>query len=135
MGFSLNDPSIIRAVDRGLIRLNGEPPLVASAVPAELPADLSEKQFQAHVIALAESHGWRTFHVYDSRRSAAGWPDLAICRAGVLILAELKTDVGRLTAAQTEWLDLLRTVPGLRVRLWRPSLWAAIRAELAEGTA
>ena len=48
----------------------------------------------------------------------------------VLILAELKTDAGATTAEQDRWLSLLRAVPGVRVRLWRPALWPAVVAEL-----
>ncbi|HEY1186328.1 MAG TPA: VRR-NUC domain-containing protein [Gemmata sp.] len=133
MGFSLTDPNIRRAIERGLIRLDEPAKAVPSAVPMVLPADLGEREFQRAVVELAERHGWKCYHTHDSRRSAKGWPDLALCRTGALILAELKTDTGRITTEQTEWLDLLRTVPGLRVRLWRPSLWAAVVAELTEG--
>lgn len=89
-----------------------------------------EKEFQAAVVRLAESHGWRVYHTHYSRRSAAGYPDLTLVRKGVLILAELKTDKGRTSAAQDEWLRELRVVPGVRTRLWRPALWSAIVAEL-----
>jgi hypothetical protein len=50
----------------------------------------------------------------------------------VLSFAELKTDNGRVTRDQAEWHALLGEVPGVRVRLWRPALWAAIAAELTE---
>jgi hypothetical protein len=95
------------------------------------PDNVSEKAFMAAVVALARSSGWKCYHTRNSRGSAAGWPDLALVRAGVLLLAELKTDVGRLSDDQAEWLRALRAVEGIRVRLWRPSLWSAIVAELA----
>ena len=122
-------PWLERAEERGLVRLGAG--VRAPAPPP--PAGCSEKVFQRHVVALAERGGWEAFHVYDSRRSAAGFPDLVLVRPPVLILAELKTDTGRTTPAQDEWLELLGRVPGVRVRLWRPALWAAIAAELTEG--
>ncbi len=89
----------------------------------------SEKVFQAAVIALAEREGWEPYHTFNSKRSHPGWPDLVLVKPPVLILAELKTDTGRTTAEQDRWLELLRGVPGVRVRLW-PSLWLAIVSEL-----
>jgi hypothetical protein len=38
-----------------------------------------------------------------SRISAAGVPDLLVGRAGANVLLEVKSDGGRLTAAQVEW--------------------------------
>jgi hypothetical protein len=95
-----------------------------------LPPNPTEKRFQAAVAALARRNGWEPYHTHNSKRSDPGWPDLALCRPPVLLLVELKTNTGRLSKRQRFWLDLLRRVPGVRVRLWRPSLWAAIVAEL-----
>lgn len=96
------------------------------------PPNASEKVFQAAVIRLAQAHGWRCYHTFDSRRSHAGWPDLTLVRNGVLVVAELKRDKGHVSAEQAEWLELLRAVPGVRVRLWRPAGWSEIVAELSE---
>ena len=59
------------------------------------------------------------YHPYFSRRSAAGWPDLALCGDNGFLLRELKTGGGRLTRDQQDW--------GLRLRaarmswdVWRP---------------
>jgi hypothetical protein len=101
------------AVRRGLI------PATATA-PAP---GASEKEFQAAVVRLAESHGWRVYHTHDSRRSEAGFPDLCMVRRGVLVFIELKSEVGLPTAAQKEWLADLELVTGVVVRLWRPSDW------------
>ena len=57
-------------------------------------------------------------------------PTLVLCKPPVLIIAELKTDNSTITDDQADWLTDLRQVPGVRVRLWRPSLWSAIVAEL-----
>jgi hypothetical protein len=92
---------------------------------AGLPA-MSEKGFAATLKELAVMLGWEWFHVYDSRRSAAGWPDVTLVRPPRLIIAELKTDDGRLTPAQEKWLALLKCVPGISVFVWRPRDWPKI---------
>jgi hypothetical protein len=87
---------------------------------------LSEARFQGQVIALAKLRGWAVFHPYDSRRSTSGWPDLALLRPPVLWLVELKTDNGRLTAPQEQWLEALGRCDGVRVAVWRPRDWDEI---------
>ena len=92
---------------------------------------LSEAHFLRQVIAVAELGGWRTYHPWVSVHSACGWPDLCCAKAGEpLILAELKSDVGRVTTFQHAWLDLLRQCAGVEVYLWRPADFEAIRARL-----
>ena len=126
----LNPGWLAVAEERGLVRV-GAGEVRAPAPPP--PAGCSEARFQAAVVALAERSGWAWFHVYNSRRCPPGFPDLVLVRPPVLILAELKTDTGRVTRPQADWLELLGRVPGVRVRLWRPALWAAVAAELTEG--
>lgn len=86
----------------------------------KLPA-LTEKEFQAQVIDLATTLGWTTYHPWLSIRSPRGWPDLAMCRPPRLVLAELKSERGKVTPAQAGWLDLLGQCPGVEVHLWRPA--------------
>ena len=43
-------------------------------VEAELTKLITEKDFMAQVVALAQTLGWRVWHCHDSRRSAAGFP-------------------------------------------------------------
>ncbi|MFC3299621.1 VRR-NUC domain-containing protein [Arthrobacter agilis] len=94
----------------------------------------SEQQLQDKVVQLAEELGWMTFHVYDSRRSNPGWPDLVlvhpVCRR--LIIWELKSKNGRATPAQLTWLTALRNL-GLNVGIKKPEDWASesIQRELA----
>ena len=80
---------------------------------------MTEKQFQAKVIALAKKTGWLIYHTYDSRRSEAGYPDLTLVRDRV-IFAELKTRTGKLSPDQTVWIDRLKKA-GAEVYVWRPS--------------
>lgn len=85
----------------------------------------SEREFQATVMELATLLGWRCYHVPDSRRCEAGWPDLALWRPPRFLLAELKTNKGRVRLIQQQTIDELREC-GLEVHLWRPSQWDTI---------
>lgn len=96
-----------------------------AVAPGKLPV-ISEADFLASVTQLANLSGWLVYHTYDSRRSQAGFPDLVLARNGQLIFAELKTNKGRVKAAQTLWLDTLSQVPGIGVYLWRPRDWDGI---------
>ena len=90
----------------------------------------SERAFQTAVLELAQVTGWRSYHPHDSRRSAAGYPDLTLVRAGACILAELKTDTGRVTDAQAAWLAAFAAVSGIEAVVWRPRDWPVIEARL-----
>lgn len=86
---------------------------------------MSEASFQGAVAEYAHLMGWLTYHTYDSRRSAKGYPDLTLVRDGRLVFAELKTERGRVSPEQQQWFDaLLRT--GVEVYIWRPSDWETI---------
>lgn len=90
---------------------------------------MTERQFQDAVIELAKLRGWRVYHVPDSRRCEAGWPDLALWRPPRFLLAELKTDKGKVRPIQQQTIDELREC-GLEVYLWRPNMWSEIEATL-----
>lgn len=91
---------------------------------------IPERRFQADVIDFAQLHGWNVFYVADSRGSPAGWPDLTLARAGVLVSAELKTMRGTVRPAQLTWGADLQAVERTEYRLWRPDCWPEIRAML-----
>ena len=101
---------------------------------------MTEAQFQDMVIKLAKLYGWRVYHTYDSRRSVAGFPDLTLVRAktGQLIMAELKTDTGRQTPEQLDWMEDLSKVAAcdkctcghFSVAIWRPRDWEFIKQTL-----
>lgn len=90
----------------------------------------TEADFQAWVLRQAALFGWAVFSMHDSRKqhwgTAVGWPDLVLVRDGQFIAAELKSERGKLTAAQEIWLALLDQVPGILTRVWRPSNRPAI---------
>lgn len=96
---------------------------------------LTENDFQRRVVALAHQCQWLVHHTHTVQINGAyrtpivgdrGLPDLILARDGALILAELKTDKGRLGPGQADWLTAL----GPHARLWRPRDWPAIMAEL-----
>lgn len=87
---------------------------------------MSEKEWQQLVTEIAQVNGWRVFHTYDSRRSNPGWPDVVAVRRGRLVAAELKTETGKVTAEQAEWLEALGGVLGVEVFVWRPRDVAAV---------
>lgn len=93
------------------------------------PGGPSEKEWQWRVRNFAESRGWRCYHTWLSVRSDIGFPDLVLVR-GAVIFAELKTERGKVTAAQQEWLDALRAA-GQEAFVWRPRDWPLIQERLA----
>lgn len=80
---------------------------------------MTERQLQDAVVEMAGYLGFLTFHPYDSRRSTPGWPDLVICGHGRCIVAEVKRERGRVSAAQQVWLDELAAA-GIATYIWRP---------------
>ena len=105
-------------------------PLSVKPNATSLPP-VTEKGLAATLKELAVMLGWEFFHVYDSRRPAAGWPDVALVRPPRMILAELKRDGQKPTPAQEKWLELLKRVPGIEVFCWRPADWDTIVNVLA----
>ena len=89
---------------------------------------MTEREWQAQVVDAARLMGWRVYHTHDSRRSEPGWPDLALVRDR-LVMAELKTDTGRVSNDQQKWLALL-TAAGVETYLWRPSDFDEVLAVL-----
>ena len=95
---------------------------------------ITEKEFQSQVLEEAATYGWIAYHTYDSRRSQPGFPDMVLSRPdSPVIMAELKTENGKVTSAQREWLRNLREssicmmqeydmpYPPLIVDVWRPA--------------
>ncbi len=82
---------------------------------------MTEKELQQSIMTAARGCGWLVHHQTVALYSAAGMPDLVLCRPPRLIIAELKSDKGTPTEAQQLWLDTLAQVPGVEVHLWRPA--------------
>lgn len=83
---------------------------------------MTEAQLQDAIRDLAMIRGWLFFHPYDSRKSTPGWPDLFLLhpRTGDLVVAELKSNSGRVSHAQQEWIDAFAAA-GVVVHVWRPA--------------
>ncbi len=102
----------------------------------------TEADFQNTVIKLAQYLGWRVAHfrgVRVQRRNGtvyyqtpvqadgAGWPDLFLAHPGknLIIVAEIKSEKGRLSPEQKVWLDIFSSA-GVPAYVWRPSDWEEI---------
>jgi len=113
----------------------------------ELWKNVTEAQWQQQVVDLAKLGGWRSYHTFDSRRSAPGFPDLTLVRPPELVFAELKAEKGRTTPEQEAWLEDLEVVAQcillndeglggdevpIQVFVWRPSDFDEVRRVLLE---
>ena len=88
-----------------------------------LTSSVTEKQFMQQVTEVAHTFRWDVFHPFISIRSSPGFPDLVMRRPPRLVLAELKSERGKVTPAQQAWLDRLSQCDGVEVHTWRPSDW------------
>jgi hypothetical protein len=87
-----------------------------------------EKDWQRDVIRLAQTLGWRVAHFRPAKTNqgwrtavaadGAGFPDLCLVRDRI-VFAELKTQKGRVTDDQREWIAALE-VAGIEAYVWRP---------------
>lgn len=89
---------------------------------ARQAAAMTEAVLQTRVIAHARATGWLAYHTHDSRRSQPGFPDLVLVseRRGRVLFRELKTERGRLSEPQREWLRALAAA-GQDAAVWRPT--------------
>ena len=84
---------------------------------------MRESDFQREVLELARTAGWRVYHTANSRRSQPGFPDLVLVKPPMVLLVELKTEKGRLKAAQQEWIEALMRCTEVEAHVWRPQHW------------
>ncbi len=82
------------------------------------------------IVDAARYFGWSVFHVFDSRRSAPGFPDLICAKEGRMLAIEVKTEKGKVSPHQAFWLDVLGTVPGVTAMVARPSGWEDVERAL-----
>lgn len=102
---------------------------------------MNEAAFKNSVIDIATRYGWFVHHDLPAMNRRGQWathvqgntgfPDLVLLSAkGVLVFAELKTDVGRLSKHQEQWLDRLDKTQAI-VQVWRPNQMPVIIKFLA----
>ena len=99
---------------------------------------ISEKEWQYQVECLAQSLGWKYYHAPDNRpvygriqNVVAGFPDCVFVKGNRLVFAELKKEIGVVSAAQQIWLDALAAT-GAEVYVWRPSQMREVQQILAQ---
>lgn len=93
--------------------------LIPNVTPRPL-GDLAEEELLRFVRWTAKQYGWLVYHTHDSRGSEPGFPDIVATNGEQLLFSELKSNKGKLTMEQQQWLELLRRIPGIDVNLWRP---------------
>ncbi len=95
--------------------------------------DVKEKDWQAQVLEALKLHGWVVAHFRTGMTQSGGWstavagdgagfPDLIALHPakGWAFVAELKTETGKLTGEQAQWLAWFEAV-GWDAFVWRPS--------------
>jgi len=92
------------------------------------PEAIKEADFQEHCEDVARKYGWLVHHNADSRRADAGLPDLIMLSPVVdgrclLALIELKTNKGKPSAVQEEWLTRLAQVDWVATGWMQPRHW------------
>lgn len=86
------------------------------------------RRFQPRVIAAFEANGYDSiYHTYNSQKCAPGFPDLVICREGLLFVAELKVLGRKPDTDQRRWLDHFAGGDNWLVFLWYPEDWGCIK--------
>lgn len=101
----------------------------------ELRKRLTEAQFTETIIELAKFQGWLVTHFRPAHtehgwrtplQGHKGFPDLVLARRGSVLIAELKTQRGRVTREQERWAEAI----GECYRLWRPDDLDQIKEDL-----
>ena len=99
---------------------------------------ITEDQFQSTVIEAAQALGWKVAHFRPAKTDKGwrtpvqadgkGFPDLVMVRThdGRIIFAELKSDEGKLSDDQQDWLNSLDATGKVEVFTWRPRDWDEI---------
>jgi hypothetical protein len=92
---------------------------------------ITEKDFESQVKDLAKLFGWKYYHTWRSFHSPAGFPDCVMVREDRLIFAELKSEKGKVSPEQEDWLLAVKVVgKPVESYLWRPSDFDLIKETL-----
>jgi len=89
---------------------------------AKLKIIVTERDLREWVRDLCGLFGWKMYFSWTSIHSPRGFPDLVLVNPEQkrVIFAELKTEKGKLTPEQEEWLVALLECGGHEVYVWRP---------------
>lgn len=92
---------------------------------------VAEKVLKAQLMSAAKAYGWLGYHALPAMTASGRWltvaegnpgfPDLVLVHptSGRMVVAELKSDIGRIRPAQRRWLDAFEKA-GAEVYVWRP---------------
>lgn len=86
---------------------------------------MTERDLAQAVYECAQACGWLAYRTWRSDHSPKGYPDFTLCHPvrRLVLWIECKSEKGRLTQEQAEWLRALNTVyPGCAFVV-RPSDW------------
>ena len=83
---------------------------------------VTERDLREQVRDLCNLFGWKMYFSWTSIHSPRGFPDLVLANPEQkrVIFAELKSDKGKVTPQQEEWLSTLKAC-GQTVYVWRPA--------------
>jgi hypothetical protein len=101
----------------------------------EAPHDIetwTEKAWQSFVVDVALRCGWVPVHFRNMRGNDDGYPDLTIIKGDRVVIAELKSTRGTVSARQQLWIAKLAAV-GTTVHVWYPRHWRDMVDVLSEG--
>jgi hypothetical protein len=110
---------VLKMLDRVIQQREGEVAPTSQFVERNWRS-MTEKQFAAEVEPLFKLYHWKYYHTWNSQHSVPGFPDYCAVRDRQTIFIELKTETGKITQAQIEWIKALRKAKQ-QVFLFRPS--------------
>jgi hypothetical protein len=82
---------------------------------------MSEDEYVAQIIDLAETCGWSVWHDNDSRRNDAGFPDWELLRGPDMLRLEVKSETGVVQPAQRAYIARLQQIKFVYAAVVRPS--------------
>jgi hypothetical protein len=115
-----------------------------SADPPKRMHGKPEEDFQQQIIDFAHLNGWRVAHFRTVRiqrkdgsvyyatpvqADGEGFPDLVLLKGNLVIVAEIKSEKGKLSDAQRDWLSAWEMTEA-DVYVWRPQDWDEIEKRL-----
>jgi len=92
---------------------------------------MTEKCLMQAILDAARLLGYRCYHPFDSRRSTPGFPDVVCLKDDRCVVYETKTERGKPTPAQLDWLAAFNAA-GIPAKIVRPSDLDDVLEELQE---
>ena len=84
---------------------------------------ITERTLQDAIVECARALGWtHVYHTWLAAHSTPGFPDLVLLRPPRLLVIECKTERGKVSEAQHDWLAAF-TACGVEATIARPADW------------